>query len=528
MLAFFLGNSALASAPVLEGFFPAGGQVGKTVDVTALGTFTPWPVKTSVDSPHLTITPSKTPGTFTIKIADEAEPRVHWIRLLNDEGASESRPFFVGAAPEVMEKEPNNDPQAAQPIAGPTAVVHGKLSKGNDVDLFAVKLTKGQTLVAACDANRTLGSPMDGVLQIVSEAGFVLEQNDDYRGIDPLVTFTAPTDGTYFVRIFAFPSMTDATIAFSGSEKHIYRLMITTQGYATHTLPLSVPFDRDATVAVQGFNLISNGSAFPASKMFRPGVWWLVPPGCTEGTAVQRDRWPSRFHSAKPLDAKPTELTLPIAITGRFDRPDQVDAFVIPGKKGQKVMLKAMGRSLDFRAEPALTWIAPDGKSLGEASPPGKIGDPTILQGAMPVDGMYRLEVKDLYGRFGPRHVYRVEAKFVEPDFALTVTTDRFVVSPNAPAEITINLDRQNGWKGDVELIAQDLARGLTLDTKTVAKDGKQLKVRVLAEANAESSRFRLIGRSNGQERDVLFTDSTFRRTSDELWLTVAKTAPKK
>src|SRR3712207_7167464 len=51
------------------------------------------------------------------------------------------RPFLVNQVPEVSEKEPNDEVKKPQEVAVP-AVVNGRLEKPNDVDAFAVKLTK--------------------------------------------------------------------------------------------------------------------------------------------------------------------------------------------------------------------------------------------------------------------------------------------------------------------------------------------------------------------------------------------------
>ena len=84
------------------------------------------------------------------------------------------------------------------------------------------------TLVASLDAQRSLASPMDGVLQVVSDRGFVLAQNNDYAGLDPQVTFRVPTDGRYVVRVFAFPATPDASVRFGGGDRFLYRLTLTT------------------------------------------------------------------------------------------------------------------------------------------------------------------------------------------------------------------------------------------------------------------------------------------------------------
>src|SRR4029079_2714160 len=120
----------------------------------------------------------------------DAVPGLHWLRAHNAEGASGLRPLFIGTLPEVMEKEPNDEPKTAQ-LLNQSSVVNGKLSRSGDVDCFAVALKKGQTLVASLEANRTLRAPMDAILQLVSADGFVLDENNDFHGLDPQLAFTA-------------------------------------------------------------------------------------------------------------------------------------------------------------------------------------------------------------------------------------------------------------------------------------------------------------------------------------------------
>ena len=47
------------------------------------------------------------------------------------------------------------------------------------------------------------------------------------------MTFQAPDDGTYVVRLFAFPSVPDASVRFAGGERFIYRLTLTTGAFVT-------------------------------------------------------------------------------------------------------------------------------------------------------------------------------------------------------------------------------------------------------------------------------------------------------
>src|SRR5581483_12149891 len=150
-------NACRAAPPTLTYLFPAGAQQGKSVVLTAGGSFERWPVQVWVDRKGLDIKPAQDKkGQLTATVAADATPGTYWLRLYDEQGASALRPFLVGTLPEVLEQEPNDDPQKPQVLPSSSVVVNGRLERTGDVDSFAVLLHKGETLVASVEANRTL------------------------------------------------------------------------------------------------------------------------------------------------------------------------------------------------------------------------------------------------------------------------------------------------------------------------------------------------------------------------------------
>ena len=67
------------------------------------GTFDHWPVKCWVDGAGLSIEAGAEKGKLAIHVAADAEPGVRWVRVYDEEGATNLRPFIVGTLPEVVE-----------------------------------------------------------------------------------------------------------------------------------------------------------------------------------------------------------------------------------------------------------------------------------------------------------------------------------------------------------------------------------------------------------------------------------------
>jgi hypothetical protein len=517
-------SSSAAAAPTVNALFPAGGQRGTTVSVTADGTFSRWPVQVWVEGKGIDVQPSNESGKLIVTIAADAIPGAYAIRLYDDEGASVARPFIVGTLPEVMEREPNDDFQKPQVLDETCVTVNGRLGKPGDVDTFSLALKKGQMLVASMDAHRTLRSPMDGHLQIVSPDGFVLDHNDDFHGLDPQIVFLVPKDGIYLVRTFAFPAVPDSSIRFAGGDKFIYRLTLTTGAFFDYPYPLAVPRSDPDRVHLVGWNLP------PSLRRLT-----VVPIDDSEKVAVyHRDcanAMPVRLvpHAATARDATspehPQKIELPITITGRIEHSGDVDYYQFDGKKGARLAFRAEAQSLGFPLDPVLTISEKAGKTLAKAQSAALDKDP-ILDFAVPHDGPFILTVRDLFGAGTSRHVYLLHAEKAKPDFALTLATDRFVVRSGKPLDVPVTVERFYGFKDAIELGVAGLRKGVTAVTLPADTKAKTLTLRLTADKISYSGPVRVVGKTSeevGLRRIARATVADLGTVTEILWLTVAK-----
>ena len=446
-----------AEPPSIDALFPAGVQRGESVSVDLIGKPGDAPLHVWTDRPELTVEPATDSATVTVTAAAEAPPGVYWIRLANEAGAASLRPFVVGTLPEVWEVEANDSADVAQTIDPAGTVVNGVLSESADVDTFLVPLLTGQTLVASLDADRTLASPMDGVLQVVSPQGFVLQQNDDDHGIDPQIAFTAPADGTYAVRLFAFPKQPNSSIGFSSAKTYVYRLTLTTGPFADRAAPLTN--DPAGAYRLLGWNIAETQEVVPS----RDGDRLTAPlpiPGTWEFDRLPFMPDPVQTETDPAADTLP--LPVPGAMWGSLEQPGDVDVYTFAATSGAKLSLAVAARALGSPLDPVLRILNADNKVLDTADDSGGgVFDPATTF-SPPADGEYRIEISDRFGFGGPRFFYVLTATPERPDFTIQLDQDAYLLHPGDPLEIKLKLARTGGMQDPVTLKIEGLPEGVT------------------------------------------------------------------
>jgi hypothetical protein len=491
--------------------------------VTANGSWDKWPVAAWVDRAGLQIAAEAEKGKLQATVDPQAEPGVYWLRLTNADGATAIRPFVVGTLPEIVEQEPNDDGAKPRVLDHPV-VINGRLGKREDVDIVAVQLKTGQTLVASFQANEDLGSTVDGVLQICSADRFVLAQNDDARGLDPMLAWTAPADGLYLVRAFGFPATPDSSIAFAGNDAYLYRLTITTGGFVDHALPLAVSRGASMELELVGWNLpdsIRRISLPPAEKQsvlaFHPEAAQSVqlPVVPHPSIVVAPDCGPDR----------PQPLAIPSTVTGLIESPRDEDTFTFVARKEQPIAFQVESDELGFLLDGALTVVDSAGKVVAEADDTRRVRDPQLVFSA-PADAEYRIVIRDVHGHGGPRYVYRLTAQESQPTFDLKLAADSFVAKRGSSVEIAVSIERGRGFDQEIEIYPVELPSGFAGESVVSMAKGetaKSVKLVLQASPEAQSGTFRVVGKSRAEapmERTAQLGGDGVPATVPQAWLT--------
>ncbi len=516
-LASGIGRSCQAQVTV-NSLFPAGGRHGQTVDVTLSGSFASWPPTASIVGDGVKIAYEKDKGKAKFSIRKDASSGVRFLRWHDAKGISEWRMFVVGSLPEIVEAEPNESPLKPQSVELPV-VANGRLQKSGDVDTFKVKLAAKQKLVALVEGKR-IGSKMDPVLQICDQNGFVLAQNDDERGVDPLLVFETPKAGDYLVRTFCFPETPNSTIGFAGGADYVYRLTLTTDGHVDFAMPLTAEKGKKTPIRIQGWNLMQGDAIVDATG--EPAFLQLTAPEGAGHVVLPVVEAVSVVADAKSSQSDPQKVTLPVSISGVVESPGDEDTFTWDVEKGDRINLSIKAFTLGFPLDPLLTVTNADGKVLKEADDQSRSERDVSTVVVAPLKGAMQVKVQDVHRFGGPRFAYALMIEKELPGFRLSGIPQSLSVVPGKEVELSINLARTAGFKDVVELSVANLPPGVSaepikLDAK--AKTGK-LKLKAAADAKPFSGSLNVVGVSGDKRRTARYT--VYGIPMSSVWLTVS------
>jgi hypothetical protein len=471
----------------LYGVYPAGGQRGTTVAVEFAA---PMGLDTAkgvvIDgAPGITVKDFKSVAVnkaqATFVIAPDAAPGPRSVRVVGGAaGLTSCRTFFVSTIPEVIEKEPNETPAAAQLVALP-AVVNGRFEANLDIDCFAFDAKAGQRVIAAVLAHgmdsrmRTRGNNgfLDATLELLDAKGKVVASAGDTLGLDPLIEYTVPVDGRYTARVLA--------LGFEGSPGATYRLTLGDVPIPTTAFPAGVRRGGARELEISGFNVPRN--ALRTLDAPQTGLTWQT---VSPELKVYDGRHLPLIFTDHPevIEAEPNDerekanplrtFRYPdagVAVNGRFNNRGDQDWFRFKLKKGEGVLLEiAAQRHLRSPVDTLVEVFDATGKKLAE-NDDGLVfmgqcehdfpSADSRLEFTAPADGEYFVRVTDQNGLSGKRAVYVLTVAPLVPGFRLHQWPDAVPVwGPGATASFVVQVQRWGGLKGDIALRIEGLPAG--------------------------------------------------------------------
>lgn len=498
--------------PVLKTVFPAGGQAGSTVEVAVSGSRLDGLTSLVFSHPEIVVKALEK-SRFEITIPAEVPTGHYDVRALGRNGLSSPRTFVVGAGKEFIEAEPNNTASDAQAVPL-NVTINGRIDKGGDEDRYRFSAKKGQRVVIECASER-LDARLRAVIEVHDADGKRVAVNRGFFGIDPLIVFDAPADGSYVVRVF--------DLVFSGSADHVYRLEIDTGPRVAFAVPPVVQAGRTSRVTLYGWNLPRRDLAAVGSgeetslrekrvvESSTRSAYDHIEVEITPPKELRSAQTPLRLRSSQvavnafayrfpgssaPLAIGVTdvpvvaalsanhssstarEVSVPCEISGQLIAGDELDYYTVNAKRGEVLWIEALGERigspvdldlsiLDATGKRELARFSDEKRNIGGKPFPTRHLDPSGRWVA-PADGRYLILIRNLIGSLDddPRRVYRLSVRREVPDFDLAILSRN-----NAPASLNVSRGgrtvvdvlafRRRGLTGSIRVTAKNLPAGI-------------------------------------------------------------------
>jgi hypothetical protein len=427
-------------------------------------------------------------------VSPEAEAGAREIRLAGPRGVSNPMAFHVGQVPEHARKPMTS---ATLQVLGKEAqslrkrpvgevedritlpcTVNGQIASG-EVNRYRFEARQGQKLVLSTLARQLIPFIADAVpgwfqpvLVLYDANGKEVAYDDDYRfKPDPVIFYEVPRDGEY---VFAIHDS-----LFRGREDFVYRITVGELPFVTSIFPLGARLGEAPSIKMKGWNL-QEAALTPPVQGGGTGIQELA--AKRKGLVSNRvpfalDALPECLEK-EPNDtpANAQEVTLPIMINGRMDKPDDWDLFQFAGKSNDTIVAEVQARRLDSPMDSVLKLTDATGRLLAFNDDREDVGAganthhaDSWLMATLPADGRYCIHLGDTARQSGEENAYRLRLSAARPDFALRVVPSSISLRTNSTATLTIYAQRKDGFAGPIKLALTDPPAGFSAAPVIVA-----------------------------------------------------------
>jgi hypothetical protein len=505
-------------------------------------------------------------GQFTIQIAGDVPPGIYEGRVVSRFGISNPRSFCVSLKQEETDAAGNNSPEKSINLAF-GMVVSGRVEPGQ-FDYFKLPMKQGQRIVLECLAQR-INSRLDPTLAVYGSNGRELVRVRDSVGEDCVIDFTAPADGDYQVRLFdaiygggaehfyrlsavatAYVDFVFPPSAVPGSTGQftVYGRNLPGGQPADGLKLQGVPLQKLAvTIQAPGDDVAR--SQLPLNGAARPRQAWQsgfeyrlsTPEGPSNPVVIYFAKAPV-VAEVEPNNepAKAQTVTIPCEYVGQFYPQRDYDWLQFEAKKGQVLMLEVMSHQLGLGSDPyfALMRVVKNDKGEEELRDVAQVDDPAErnqkigsdfdtstddpdYRFTVPEDGVYRVMIRDQFGdsRANPSFLYRLAIRELAPDFQLLSVAAQPVAGANNQAAplvgvhlrrggstlVNVIVNRQDDFKGEIQISAEGLPAGVTCRGATIAGDVNTASLVITAAEDAApwAGSVKVVGKSKIGDKDV-------------------------
>ena len=491
---------AQTSYPMLMTLEPIAIQVGTTSDMVVKSRYSMWGAsKVMVSGNGVTGVivhpeppmpkegeevkePSLTSLTITFTANPDAQPGVRDFKIFTDRGVSTVGQIVITRDPVVWDDVKTDTMEGAKEFQVP-ATLTGVFEKNEDLDYFKFSGEAGQRLVIHCrcmrlqDRIHDLQTHADPIITIKNHLGSTIAACDNYFAADPYLVVDIPQTGEYYLEV--------RDVRYKSNAYWNYAIEVIDRPFPTNAFPLAIAADQPAEFELIGdsLELGTKASFDPFPLALNQGRQWLSLPA-PDGSLY--DPIPVYVSNEKVLVEEgddnddiehAQQIEVPAVVNGRMDKEADIDYYRFEAKKGDTLSFEVIARRSQSMLD-SFIYIENEGGARLYASDDYTFGrrpnwDSKYDNFVVPADGVYHVSIYDRHLRGGAEYVYALEISRSAPTFELTLDTDKTLTTPGTSGVLFVRAKRMNGFKGDIQLHAENLPTGVTATAGKILASGQ-------------------------------------------------------
>ncbi len=391
------------------------------------------------------------------------------IRFVTMSGVSNPLLIMLDDLPSLAEADTQNAAENAQQVSLPIAI--DAVCDALKEDYFQFRARAGERISFEVMAQR-IGSRLDPVLRLLKPDGSELAVADDSPGIggDCRLSHRFEEDGNYIVSV--------GDVRHEGGANYRYRLRMGDFPLPLVAFPLGGMAGEIATFQILGLALDAMSPLHvQLPDAARPQMLALGVPGREadgSGLVTVRVGMEPNLIEVEPNNdlGQATPVTLPAAINGTIESPNDTDYFLLEAAEGDRLFAAVHAAELGSPCDVAVRVLDKNGGQVAQASPQRE----TVLDYTIGNAGPYYLHVEELLGEGGPEYAYRVEVADTKPPFRVSAEAER-VTAPQGGTFVTKVKAARQGYKGPIELHVDGLGDDITVKNATFEGEETTLSV---------------------------------------------------
>lgn len=512
ILASLLTLSAYAQKLTSGYLFPAGGQVGTTVEIEAGGLNINKAVKVMFNHPGIKgevipIVESAASKRKRRRLNDQSSPQLadkvkikitiaedvpcglYDLRLQSAKGLSNKLPFEVSSYPNFVENKRSSLNQPNKVTSLP-AVLCGYVSPGG-IDYFQFSGRKGETIVASVKGRMLVPYIADAVpgwfqpvIKIIDSKGKEIAYSDDYHHyVDPVIITTLPKDDSYTLMIH------DAI--YRGREDFNYRIEVGVIPFVTGRYPAYGVAGKKVKQELVGVNLNDDKIVTKIKAEGYNQVSYTNEVGTSN--AVPFYTLPRGIKLVQCPKADEVILDYTTAIADSLTSRARVKRYKIEATKRVPIIIELIGRRNGSRIDAVMRLKDRRGNVVAKADDTedpiqGLItfhADP-VLKYTPKINGELILEVEDLHRGYGQDYHYLLRYHKNMPSFNAFVSP-AYITTPSGGISL-FHVDVTGKLRRPANLVIKGLPKGYTTSSLKL-RGGRRWDVSITAPKGAPVKR---------------------------------------